>query len=74
MLEEGQGYSVHKLILYPGKRISMRMHMHHNRMWMMLKGTLYIKFNELDFYFTPGESKYVKRRIFKGVLFSPSRG
>ena len=61
LLEEGQGYSVHKLILYPGKRISKRMHMHHNRVWMMLKGTLYIKFNELDFYFTPGESKYVKR-------------
>ncbi len=43
ILEEGSGYKICKLNILPNKSIGPRIHMHHNRSWIVLKGTLYIE-------------------------------
>ncbi|MEM0354644.1 MAG: sugar phosphate nucleotidyltransferase [Thermoplasmata archaeon] len=43
ILEEGNGYKICKLNILPNKSIGPRIHMHHNRSWIVLKGTLYIE-------------------------------
>ncbi|MFN7064709.1 MAG: mannose-1-phosphate guanylyltransferase/mannose-6-phosphate isomerase [Aquificaceae bacterium] len=61
LLEYGNGYSVHKLTIHPNKDIPRRRHMHHNRTWVMLRGTLQIEVDGSEIYLVSGESLHVKR-------------
>lgn len=61
LLEIGTGYRISKLSILPGKSLGLRMHMHHNRNWTVLKGTLLVSFGERKAYYTPGQSFYAYR-------------
>jgi len=58
ILETGPGYRISKLSILPGRSISNRMHMHHNRTWTVLKGTVRIKASSKIGYYTAGDTAY----------------
>jgi len=58
ILETGPGYRISKLSILPGRSISNRMHMHHNRTWTVLKGTVRIKTSPKIGYYTAGDTAY----------------
>ncbi len=61
VLETGPGYKICKLNILPGKSMGTRMHMHHNRNWTVLKGTLYINTGSKEGYYTSGDTAYAYR-------------
>lgn len=59
LLEAGTGYRIYKVSILPGKSMGLRMHMHHNRSWTVLKGTLQITIDGEKGYYGSGESVHV---------------
>lgn len=61
LLESGDGYHIHKVSILPGRGTGRRMHMHHNRSWTVLRGTLQISIGSEKSYYTSGESLHAYR-------------
>ncbi len=61
LLESGEGYRIYKLSILPGKGLGLRMHMHQNRSWTVLKGTLRVTVGSETRYYTSGDTAYANR-------------
>jgi mannose-1-phosphate guanylyltransferase/mannose-6-phosphate isomerase len=61
LLESTKNYKIYRLVVYPNKEISKRMHMHQNRSWSMLKGTVCVELDGKVFYLSQGDTKYANR-------------
>ena len=60
ILENAEGYKVKKLIVNPGKRLSLQKHFHRNEHWIVVSGTASVEVNGEKRLVRPNESTYIK--------------
>ncbi|MFJ8457682.1 mannose-1-phosphate guanylyltransferase/mannose-6-phosphate isomerase [Lysinibacillus xylanilyticus] len=60
VLEESPGYKIKKIIVKPGKKLSLQKHHHRNEHWIVVSGTATVTIGEREFFVRPNESTYIK--------------
>lgn len=60
VLEDTPGYKIKRIIVKPGKRLSLQKHFHRNEHWIILSGTATVTVGEKTFSVHPNESTYIK--------------
>jgi mannose-1-phosphate guanylyltransferase len=59
-LIEGKGYKIKRIIVKPGKRLSLQKHFHRNEHWIVVSGTAEVEVSGEKFLLRPNESTYIK--------------
>ena len=59
-LIEDNGYKVKKIVVKPGKRLSLQKHFHRNEHWIVVSGTAEVEVGDEKFILRPNESTYIK--------------
>jgi mannose-1-phosphate guanylyltransferase len=59
ILEEGARYKVKKIVVKPGKRLSLQKHFHRNEHWIVIEGTARIVNGESETVVRTNESTYI---------------
>ncbi len=59
VLEEGARYKVKKIVVKPGKRLSLQKHFHRNEHWIVIEGTARIVNGESETVVRTNESTYI---------------
>ncbi|MEO1958624.1 MAG: mannose-1-phosphate guanylyltransferase/mannose-6-phosphate isomerase, partial [Nautiliaceae bacterium] len=59
-LIEDNGYKVKKIVVKPGKRLSLQKHFHRNEHWIVVSGTAEVEVGDNKFILRPNESTYIK--------------
>lgn len=59
LLEKGQRYKIKRVMVKPGKRLSMQLHHHRSEHWVVVAGTAKIINGEQEFYLHTNESTYI---------------
>jgi mannose-1-phosphate guanylyltransferase len=59
-LESGDGYKIKKIVVNPGKRLSLQKHFHRNEHWVVVSGTAQVSVGENSYLVRPNESTYIK--------------
>ena len=60
ILIEDSGYKVKKIVVKPGKRLSLQKHFHRNEHWIVVSGTAEVEVGENKFILRSNESTYIK--------------
>lgn len=60
ILEDTPGYKIKRIMVKPGKRLSLQKHFHRNEHWIVLSGTATVTVGEKTFSVHPNESTYIK--------------
>jgi len=60
VLEDTVGYKIKRIVVKPGKRLSLQKHLHRNEHWIVLSGTATVTVGEKTFSVHPNESTYIK--------------
>lgn len=60
ILEDTLGYKIKRIMVKPGKRLSLQKHFHRNEHWIVLSGTATVTVGEKTFSVHPNESTYIK--------------
>lgn len=60
VLEENDGYKIKRIVVKPGKRLSLQKHYHRNEHWIVLSGSATVTVNDKVFVVNPNESTYIK--------------
>lgn len=60
VLEDTPGYKIKRIMVKPGKRLSLQKHFHRNEHWIVLSGTATVTVGEKTFSVHPNESTYIK--------------
>lgn len=60
VLENTPGYKIKRIIVRPGKRLSLQKHFHRNEHWIVVSGTATVTVGEKTFLVRPNESTYIK--------------
>lgn len=60
VLEESDGYKIKKIVVKPGKRLSLQKHFHRNEHWIVVSGTATVTIGGQKRYLRPNESTYIK--------------
>lgn len=60
VLEDTPGYKIKRIVVQPGKRLSLQKHFHRNEHWIVLSGTATVTVGEDTFLVRPNESTYIK--------------
>lgn len=60
VLEESIGYKIKKIIVKPGKRLSLQKHYHRNEHWIVVSGNAKVILDEKSFFLAENESTYIK--------------
>ena len=60
VLEETKGYKIKRIVVKPGKRLSLQKHYHRNEHWIVVSGTATVTINDKIFLLRPNESTYIK--------------
>ena len=60
ILEDSQGYKIKRIMVKPGKRLSLQKHLHRNEHWIVLGGTATVTVGEKTYLVHPNESTYIK--------------
>ena len=60
VLEENDGYKIKRIVVKPGKRLSLQKHYHRNEHWIVLSGSATVTVNDEIFVVNPNESTYIK--------------
>ena len=60
ILDENEGYKIKRIVVQPGKRLSLQKHYHRNEHWIVLSGCAIVTVNEDVFVVNPNESTYIK--------------
>lgn len=60
ILEEDNGYKIKRIIVKPGKRLSLQKHFHRNEHWIVLSGTATVTVGDDILTVCPNESTYIK--------------
>ena len=53
-------YKIKRIIVQPGKRLSLQKHFHRNEHWIVVSGTATVTVGEKEFLVRPNESTYIK--------------
>ncbi|WOE69449.1 mannose-1-phosphate guanylyltransferase/mannose-6-phosphate isomerase [Hydrogenimonas thermophila] len=59
-LIEDNGYKIKRIIVKPGKRLSLQKHFHRNEHWIVVSGTAEVTVGENIYLVRPNESTYIK--------------
>ena len=60
ILDEDEGYKIKRIVVRPGKRLSLQKHYHRNEHWIVLSGSATVTVNQDTFLVNPNESTYIK--------------
>ncbi|QKG29135.1 mannose-1-phosphate guanylyltransferase/mannose-6-phosphate isomerase [Campylobacter sp. RM16187] len=60
VLESSDGYKIKKIIVRPGKRLSLQKHLRRNEHWVVVKGRAFVTIDDREFYLNQNESTYIK--------------
>ncbi|MCK9372288.1 MAG: mannose-1-phosphate guanylyltransferase/mannose-6-phosphate isomerase [Sulfuricurvum sp.] len=60
VLEDTPGYKIKRIVVNPGKRLSLQKHFHRNEHWIVVSGTATVTVGEEIKYIRPNESTYIK--------------
>ncbi|WP_022671115.1 mannose-1-phosphate guanylyltransferase/mannose-6-phosphate isomerase [Hippea alviniae] len=60
VLVEDKGYKIKRIIVKPGKRLSLQKHFHRNEHWIVVSGTAEVTVGNKTFLLRPNESTYIK--------------
>lgn len=59
-LEDTNGYKIKRIMVKPGKRLSLQKHFHRNEHWIVLSGTATVTVGDKTYMVQPNESTYIK--------------
>jgi len=59
-LIDGNGYKIKRIMVKPGKRLSLQKHFHRNEHWIVVSGTAEVQVGEKTFFVRANESIYIK--------------
>jgi mannose-1-phosphate guanylyltransferase len=59
-LIDDDGYKIKRIIVKPGKRLSLQKHFHRNEHWIVVSGTAEVQVGEKTYLVRPNESTYIK--------------
>ena len=60
VLEEAEGYKIKRIVVKPGKRLSLQKHHHRNEHWIVVSGTATVTVGDTVKLIRPNESTYIK--------------
>ena len=60
VLIDERGYKIKRIVVKPGKRLSLQKHYHRNEHWIVLSGTATVTVGDKTYYVRPNESTYIK--------------
>lgn len=60
VLEESPGYKIKRIVVKPGKRLSLQKHYHRNEHWIVVSGTATVTVGDEIKTIRPNESTYIK--------------
>ena len=60
VLEDTEGYKIKRIVVHPGKRLSLQKHFHRNEHWIVVSGTATVTVGERKTLLRPNESTYIK--------------
>lgn len=60
VLEDKPGYKIKKIMVKPGKRLSLQKHYHRNEHWIVVSGTATVTVEEKTYIVRENESTYIK--------------
>jgi len=59
-LIDGNGYKIKRIVVRPGKRLSLQKHFHRNEHWIVVSGTAEVQVGKERYLVRPNESTYIK--------------
>ena len=59
-LIDDNGYKIKRIIVKPGKRLSLQKHFHRNEHWIVVSGTAEVQVGDKTYLVRPNESTYIK--------------
>ena len=59
VLETDDKYKIKRIVVHPGKRLSLQKHFHRSEHWIVVSGTALITMGEKEFLLKPNESTYI---------------
>ncbi len=59
-LIDENGYKIKRIIVKPGKRLSLQKHFHRNEHWIVVSGTAEVQVGDKKYLVRPNESTYIK--------------
>ncbi|EJP74477.1 MULTISPECIES: mannose-1-phosphate guanylyltransferase/mannose-6-phosphate isomerase [Campylobacter] len=60
VLENADGYKIKRIVVKPGKRLSLQKHFHRNEHWIVVCGTATVRIGDDTFLLRENESTYIK--------------
>ena len=60
VLEDTTGYKIKRIVVKPGKRLSLQKHYHRNEHWIVVSGTATVTIGDKTKIIRPNESTYIK--------------
>ena len=60
VLEDTPGYKIKRIVVKPGKRLSLQKHYHRNEHWIVVSGTATVTVGDRTYLVRPNESTYIK--------------
>ena len=60
VLEESPGYKIKRIVVKPGKRLSLQKHFHRSEHWIVVSGTATVTVGEKRYLVRPNESTYIR--------------
>jgi len=59
-LIDDKGYKIKRIVVKPGKRLSLQKHFHRNEHWIVVSGTAEVQIGDKKYLVRPNESTYIK--------------
>lgn len=60
VLEDALGYKIKRIVVNPGKQLSLQKHFHRNEHWIVVRGTATVTVGDQTLTIRPNESTYIK--------------
>ncbi len=60
VLIDDRGYKIKRIVVKPGKRLSLQKHFHRNEHWIVVSGTAEVQVGERTYLVRPNESTYIR--------------
>jgi mannose-1-phosphate guanylyltransferase len=60
VLEESPGYKIKRIVVKPGKRLSLQKHFHRSEHWIVVSGTASVTVGDRKYLVRPNESTYIR--------------
>lgn len=61
ILDESERYKIKRLVIDPGKRLSLQYHLHRSEHWVVVRGTAWVRIDGTDRFVHEGESVFVPK-------------